>query len=254
MTDDPAARPAAFGGLLIATLAACLVPLLLFGALAPLIGMQGYAAFFLTLVGAGALGLIAWWAIRRDGWALEDFAFDQEGVLQAAPQAGAAWALFAVLFALIIVTPAEVGQYWGDPGRILLQWLVVGMAEELLFRGYMLRRWRAVLAGLAGWKGTALALVLTNLVFALWHVPQRLLAQQLDPAALAPGLVQLFIVGLLLSYFYLRSRNIVFTGLVHGGLNAPLLGISGDFTPVIALAAVMEGWRFWTRRQARATE
>ena len=128
------------------------------------------------------------------------------------------------------------------------------MAEELLFRGYMLRRWREVFTGLAGWKGTALALVLTNLVFALWHVPQRLLSQQLDPAALAPSLVQLFIVGLLLSYFYLRSRNIVFTGLVHGGLNAPLLGVSGDFTPVLALAAVMEGWRFWTRRQARPAD
>ena len=250
MTDDPA-RPAARGGLLIATLAAYLVPVLLFGALAPLTGMQGHAALVLTLVGAGALGLVAWWAIRRDGWDLEDFAFDQEGALQAAPQAVAAWALFAALFALIIVTPAEVGKYWGDPGRILLQWLAVGMAEELLFRGYMLRRWRAVFGGLAGWKGTALALVVTNLVFALWHVPQRLVSQQLDPAALAPSMVQLFIVGLLLSYFYLRSRNIVFTGLVHGGLNAPLLGVSGDFTPVLALAAVMEGWRFWTKRQER---
>lgn len=236
-----------------AVVVAYVLPVALFAGVLPLSGDSATAAWGLTAVSALLLFGIALYALRREGMALEDLGYTVRGLVTAVGLAAAAWGIFAAVFALFIVGPEGVqAHHWGQPRRVLLQWLLVGIAEETLFRGYILTKGRALLGRLSGVWQTAAALLLTNLVFALWHVPQRLAAQALDVQALVPSLVQLFFVGLLLSYFYLRSRNILLTGLIHGGLNAPLVGVAGDLTPVLVMVGLVELWRFFARRGGSA--
>jgi membrane protease YdiL (CAAX protease family) len=68
--------------------------------------------------------------------------------------------------------------------------------------------------------------VLAAAVFALWHVPQRLVVAGLDPAQLPGNLLVLFVVALAFGLVYELTRNVVFTGLVHGALDFPPVAVS----------------------------
>lgn len=102
--------------------------------------------------------------------------------------------------------PATISAEW-----CLVQWLVVGLPEELFFRGYLLsrlerrfpprRRW---LGGGVGW-----ALVLSALAFALIHLPKAG-----DPRALAT-----FFPGLLFGWMRSATGSILASTVTHGAAN-----------------------------------
>lgn len=92
-----------------------------------------------------------------------------------------------------------------------VQWLVVGLPEELFFRGFLLERLerrfpprRRVLGGGVGW-----ALVLSAAAFALIHLPR-----EGDPRALAT-----FFPGLVFGWMRSATGSIVASAVAHGGAN-----------------------------------
>jgi membrane protease YdiL (CAAX protease family) len=92
-----------------------------------------------------------------------------------------------------------------------VQWLVVGLPEELFFRGFLLdqleRRFpprRRILGG-----GVGLALVLSALAFALIHLPK-----EGDPRALAT-----FFPGLVFGWMRSATGSIVASTITHGCAN-----------------------------------
>lgn len=92
--------------------------------------------------------------------------------------------------------------------------LVVGPAEELLFRGVvqgLLRR------AFAAWP----AIVLAGVIFGLIHFPS---VQGSSVEALLYGVVAT-LLGCLLGYLYERSGNLTVPALAHGLYNATLFGI-----------------------------
>jgi membrane protease YdiL (CAAX protease family) len=103
-----------------------------------------------------------------------------------------------------------------QPGTIsaewcLVQWLVVGLPEELYFRGFLLAKLeqrfpprRRVLGG-----GIGLALVLSAVAFALIHLPK-----EGDPRALAT-----FFPGLLFGWMRSATGSILASTLTHGASN-----------------------------------
>jgi membrane protease YdiL (CAAX protease family) len=108
-------------------------------------------------------------------------------------------------------------------GALLLRLLIftpilVALVEEVAFRGFLLGRLRRALP-----QRTALALLLSALAFALWHVTVNLLTLgetniasaglATVPVAVAAGLVSVFVAGLVFGGLYLRT----------GGLAAPVL-------------------------------
>lgn len=93
----------------------------------------------------------------------------------------------------------------------MVQWLVVGMPEELFFRGFLLDRLerrfpprRRILGG-----GVGLALVLSAAAFALIHLPK-----DGDPRALAT-----FFPGLLFGWMRSATGSIVASTVTHGCSN-----------------------------------
>ena len=93
----------------------------------------------------------------------------------------------------------------------LVQWLVVGLPEELFFRGFLLARLeqrfpprRRILGG-----GVGAALVLSSLAFALIHLPK-----DGDPRALAT-----FFPGLVFGWMRSATGSILAPTITHGASN-----------------------------------
>ena len=93
----------------------------------------------------------------------------------------------------------------------VVQWLVVGLPEELFFRGFLLDRLerrfppRRRIAG----GGVGLALLLSAVAFALIHLPK-----EGDPRALAT-----FVPGLVLGWMRSATGSIVASTAAHGSFN-----------------------------------
>ncbi|MFC7082064.1 CPBP family intramembrane glutamic endopeptidase [Halorussus caseinilyticus] len=108
--------------------------------------------------------------------------------------------------------------------------LVVGPAEELLFRG-------VIQSYLDGAFSRAPAVVLTSVLFALVHLPTTWVATP-DPLAVGVTLAILFGLSILLGYLYVWTDNLVVPILVHGLYDALLFGLA---YLVLSSDAVPEG-------------
>ncbi|MGM0604057.1 MAG: CPBP family intramembrane glutamic endopeptidase [Halobacteriota archaeon] len=106
----------------------------------------------------------------------------------------------------------------GEPTYFLamigISLLLVGPAEELLFRGVLQGRLRA------SW-GAWPAIVLSTVVFGAIHLP----AIVGDPGQQYATIALVGTLGLLLGYLYERTGNIVVPAVVHGVHNAAVFGI-----------------------------
>ncbi|WP_276299689.1 CPBP family intramembrane glutamic endopeptidase [Halorussus lipolyticus] len=101
---------------------------------------------------------------------------------------------------------------------IPLSVLVIGPAEELLFRG-------VIQSYLDGAFSRAPAVVLTSVLFALVHLPTTWVATP-DPVAVAVTLAILFGLSVLLGYFFVWTENLVVPILIHGLYDALLFAIA----------------------------
>jgi hypothetical protein len=115
--------------------------------------------------------------------------------------------------------PPAVSLFEANPSRpstislewCVVQWLVVGLPEELFFRGFLLNKLEERFPpGRRFWGGgVGLALVLSALAFALVHLPK-----EGDPRALAT-----FFPGLLLGWMRSATGSILASTIAHGGCN-----------------------------------
>lgn len=111
--------------------------------------------------------------------------------------------------------------------------LVIGPAEELLFRGVVQRY-------LMGGFSRAWAIVGTGVLFSLVHLPTTVLADP-DPAAVTTTLVILFGLSLVLSYLYAWTGNLVVPILVHGLYDALIFAVAYVVLEVQKLPTVVPG-------------
>jgi len=112
-------------------------------------------------------------------------------------------------FTLLEHTPPAPGTISGE--WCVVQWLVVGLPEELFFRGFLLKKLEARFPPRRRWLGggVGLALVLSALAFALIHLPK-----DGDPRALAT-----FFPGLLFGWMRSATGSILASTVTHGASN-----------------------------------
>ncbi|MBU8869630.1 MAG: CPBP family intramembrane metalloprotease [Gemmatimonadales bacterium] len=94
----------------------------------------------------------------------------------------------------------------------ILQFLIVGLAEETLFRGYVQVRWVAALGWWRGW-------LLASATMSLFHVPILLLGENLSILEVLLETLRLLPLSLLLGYAMRKSGNIVAPAIIHLWLN-----------------------------------
>jgi uncharacterized protein len=216
------------------------------------------ALYIETIVFSGFWGLMGYWAFKRDG-----IPFKVLGVSFSKAVGGVMLFAIAWLIIIVITTFVTMDKAWYDAAGdsfspvkdIVKLWIFVGIGEELLFRGYFLNRLLENFKLKSGLRKNLSAVGYSSMIFALYHIPSLVYHQ--SQGAFSPGLINLllqigidFILGVLFAYYYLRTRNLLFCGLLHGSLDAPLVyapdAIGGKNTTVlIALGVfiiVVEGW------------
>ena len=207
--------------------------------------LQGLPLYFTQLGLYALFFLLAWWCIRHERLPLP---VTGRHVAEALAWSVVGWVMYVLLVQLsgLIQLPVELQALRDTPAwkiglNMLSTWLFVGLGEEVLFRGYLLRAfWRYCTA-----EGTPRRMLKTILIgsalFSLWHLPARivnLLAGELDWLTLLISLVVLFAMGVGFSLLYVRSNNILLTGLVHGLMDYPLIGKDTQLSFLILLAAI----------------
>ncbi len=120
-----------------------LLPVALF-AVASLLPFSSTTLFkyLFTAIGSLVTLAIALFAIRNDTVSLGEIGWSQEGLRQALKILAIGWGLWAVLVVSINFKMGyPLRENFESPlPKIIVQWLFVGIAEEVLFRGYILRR------------------------------------------------------------------------------------------------------------------
>ncbi|MDX5481629.1 MAG: CPBP family glutamic-type intramembrane protease [Hymenobacteraceae bacterium] len=105
--------------------------------------------------------------------------------------------------------------------------------EEVLCRAYIIPQFYLLLLEKIKTKGMALllALLATQALFALLHLPRDLFRFDLELATIISTQAQLFMSGIILSLVYLRTRNVLFLTLFHAFMNygLPIVGADADF-------------------------
>ncbi|WP_254832767.1 CPBP family intramembrane glutamic endopeptidase [Haloglomus salinum] len=139
--------------------------------------------------------------------------------------------LNVLLLLVAVVTGGQLSWSYTDQTPVLIivyaliNWIFVGIAEELVARAYLQNKLIALVCGGQGRFRKALAIVAAAVLFALWHVPQRLLVAGLDVPQLPLNILLLLVAGLVFGILYETTRNVVLVGLLHGAYN---------FAPIVA--------------------
>jgi membrane protease YdiL (CAAX protease family) len=179
---------------------------------------------FGTFVVLGGIGLLA---LRRDGVRLADLGLSSRHLLPGVAAFGSVWVALNVLGAGIAVA---TGNAWGlglvwettpilfpdiPAARVttLVYFLVVGVVEEFVFRGYFQSKVIA-LVGDDTRPRIALGIAIAALVFGLAHVPGALVA-----GAGVRGALSLTAItaasGIAFGVLYETTRNLYFLALLH---------------------------------------
>lgn len=99
---------------------------------------------------------------------------------------------------------ANVGEY------LVLTFFAAGFSEEFLFRGALLTRLRRLI-------GTSWGVVVSSLIFGLWHLGTNLAHNSGGDylLALAFGIFSQALIGLCFAIIFLRTRNLVAPAIAH---------------------------------------
>ncbi|KAB1198834.1 MULTISPECIES: CPBP family intramembrane glutamic endopeptidase [Haloferax] len=210
-------------------------------------------------VAYGAIGLIALGALYREELRPSDVGLSLQNVVPGvllvvaiwggANLLGAATTSETVVFSL---PPTVTAVTWAT--LVVSQLAFVGPIEELAFRGYFQNKFVALFGGGSNRVRKAAGVLVVTVIFALWHIPQRLVIQGLSVSELVPSVTVLFVIGLFFAILYELTRNLVFTGVLHGTFNtqlvvtftesgAPVTEVMTFVWPLVILAAL--GYRRW---------
>jgi hypothetical protein len=87
--------------------------------------------------------------------------------------------------------------------------------EEFMYRAFLLPHFQIVF-GKAGYiKSIVISIFITQIVFALHHIGNRVLIQHLDLQSILVDQFKLFVYGAILCMIYIISENLIYTVLVY---------------------------------------
>jgi membrane protease YdiL (CAAX protease family) len=212
--------------------------------------------------------LLTWLLLRREGVSASDIGFDADRVRIAVLLVAGMWVVVNVVAVgvLSVFGDPTVGVPRADGSRgvwlveVLVQAFFVGIVEEFVYRGYLQSRVVAAVGGSASRWLKAFGVVLAASLFAVMHLPQRLLVSEMTIQQAAANVPLLLVVGVALGVLFELTRNVALVGLLHGTVlnRTPLFVVSfegadaatGNLTLVVLVAVLLAVWLY--RRWARA--
>jgi uncharacterized protein len=200
------------------------------------------ANIFLLVIVVG--GMMLWWGKLRP----RDLGLVREHLPQAVVFTVTLWVLaqaISVLYSLATGTQIALNPSWERGVTVVLGSLIGqlfgnALYEEITFRGFLLPQ---VYRKFEGWVSSpgarmAGALVASQLVFALIHIPIRLYSG-MALAELPASLAWVFVLGLLFAGVYLLTGNLFVAVGVHALTNAPTMLLVGDSSFIVLGSALL---------------
>lgn len=205
----------------------------------------GLAAYFLQLGLYLLLYGIAIWGLKSTEISLP---IGSRLALKAVGLAVASWLLYVGFLQLlgVINLASELRAIAGTaPGtillRVLMTWFAVGTGEEILFRGYLLPAMQRFFTAGSARRRTAVAVLLSSVFFSLWHLPIRtvwLLSGEIGIGQLLLSLLIVLVEGIAFAHLYIRTRNILLVGLIHGLVDLPIIGGGTQLSAILLIIAI----------------
>ncbi|MEO7082688.1 MAG: type II CAAX endopeptidase family protein [Gemmatimonadaceae bacterium] len=164
------------------------------------------------------------------------------------------WLLVASVAAVSTGGPI-LNRVWRETGAgPVLRWAVVmfvftALYEEIAFRGFLFPQ-LALKLGTSSRTGYWGAVVLSQLVFAAYHLPTNVLYHHMSGAALANQFSIQTILGIILLLIYLRTRNLWIAVGIHGLVDAPTPLFAGTTSVEIWVLILLIGWHWIVRAPA----
>lgn len=193
-----------------------------------LVGL-GHGLLVPTLLGSlGGLGVVLAIACGLGRLRLRDLGVTRSAAIVAAAVTAGAWAM-AQIVALVGALVAGDGialdpGFGGEAGAQLVgQLFGNALQEEILFRGFLLVQ--LVLVARRWWRpGPAwvLAIVISQSYFALTHIPQRWIIQDIHGWVLLTNLGSVMWFGILSAGIFVRTGNLMLVVGYHALSNIPL--------------------------------
>jgi membrane protease YdiL (CAAX protease family) len=207
--------------------------------------LQGLPLYFSQLGLYLFFYLLAWWGMKQEQISLP---VTKRLIVEALAWSLVSWVVFVLLIQLFGL--AQLSEEflalqkipaWKIGMQMLSTWLFVGLGEEVLFRGYFLKAFWRHFTIESDRRRMVKAALLSSAFFSLWHLPVRIaqvISGELDWVTLLVSLLMLFLLGLGFTYLFIRSDNIILTGLVHGLVDYPLVGKNTQLSFIILLVAI----------------
>ncbi len=188
------------------------------------------------IAGVFSLSIVATILFGPGGLHPRDVGWRIEQLPGAAVWTVAFWTTLQLCYAAAAVTlqmPLELATVWSSPGPgyaaggFIAQVFGNAWHEETVYRGFLIAALAQMFHGRTGrgrgqLKALVAALVVSQLLFAVSHVPNRLFIKGVHGAALVVDQVRLFVWGLLFATFYLATGNLFAAVGIHALWNDPL--------------------------------
>jgi hypothetical protein len=222
--------------------------------LRPIVEPTGRGLHPTLLVYVPFLAVVVWGLIFRAGRLRpRDVGLVRSHVTLGAGVTAATWLLMqatGVVVLLLEGRPVVVHGYWTTVGALAILGGLVGqllgnaLFEEVVYRGFLMvqlaKAFERRLSGRAARWAFALALLVSQSVFALVHVPGRL-AEGVPPGALLGAVAVPFLFGVLFVLVYYRTGNLFVAIGLHALVNTPVTLVDAGPVLLVPLLGVFLG-------------
>lgn len=201
-----------------------------------------------TLLGAGLLGIVVLAFLTISGrLSFREFGWRREYLVPGV--AGAVMLWFVMQAIETIANLAINGEFqlssWTAAGAATAAGVLIGQAlgtavsEETFFRGFLLPQLRLKFSGMKGAFAIALAVVLSQLAFSLFHVPNLVLGLSGKVGSgfseIAMQLAIDLAIGLVYAAVYIRTRNLFLVMGIHALQNAGTSFVATPLDPALVM-------------------
>ena len=166
------------------------------------------------------------------------------------------WIAAQIMLAIVAIVAGDglaLDPAWGRPafeaGTVVSQLFGNSLDEEVLYRGFLLVQGvllaRRLTTPRLGW---VIGLVASQLLFALSHIPQRWIVEDMHGAALLADLSGLLVFGIVFSLVFLRTGNLLIAIGIHALIDAPMPVVASPLdahAPIgIVTLAILLAWPY----------
>ena len=103
--------------------------------------------------------------------------------------------------------------------------------EEFVYRAFLLPQFQILFRKKGYRKSVILSIIITQVIFALHHLGNRIFLQQMDFQSILLDQISLILIGTILCVIYILTENLTYTIVVHLFMDFPILFLTGIAIP-----------------------